>query len=176
MGDTQVVEIENKSITETFDEIVENNTSGDIDVKNIPNVKDSPVADEIDNTVTSAEKVSAIDQLMLTTLSPELGNNEEQKRNFKEGLVKYIKIILTSQLIVVGLAFITIIICVCAGVSHPSFVNNIPTIFNFMQFYITAIIVEFIAMLFFIVKFVFDKSICLLLLSQTDTLFPLSSI
>ena len=31
--------------------------------------------------------------------------------------------------------------------------------FDFLKYYITAIIVEFIAMLFFIVKFVFDKSI-----------------
>lgn len=164
MSDTQVVKTQNELVTESFDEIVENsNKDDDININDIPCVDDKPSVGKINSNIASNEKVSAIDQLMLTTLSPELGNNEEQKRNFKEGLVKYIKIILAAQLIVIGLAFIALIVCICFGVSHSVFVDNLQAILNFMQFYITAIIVEFIAMLFFIVKFVFDKSIVELL-------------
>ena len=101
----------------------------------------------------------AINKLMLHILSPQLSDNEIQKRSFKEDLMKYIKRVLIAQLIVVGIAFLAVSIAICFGVNNPILVNNIAKIFDFLQYYITAIIVEFIAMLFFIVKFVFDKSI-----------------
>ena len=37
--------------------------------------------------------------------------------------------------------------------------NGLSIFCDFMKYYISAVIVEFIAMLFFIVKYVFDKSI-----------------
>lgn len=114
------------------------------------------------------EDHAAINQLMLTTLSPQLNENETQKRQFKEKLMKYIQIVLIIQLIVVGVSFLAIIVSVCFGVSHKVFVDNLGSILNFLQYYITAIIVEFIAMLFFIVKFVFDKSIVELLSNTID--------
>ena len=101
----------------------------------------------------------AINKLMLHILSPQLSDNEIQKRSFKEDLMKYIKGVLIAQLIVVGIAFLSVCLAICFGINNQILVNNITKIFDFLQYYITAIILEFIAMLFFIVKFVFDKSI-----------------
>lgn len=133
------------------------------DVPNVSNMSMDAVRANI-----LKEDHAAINQLMLTTLSPQLSNNEAQKREFKEKLMKYIQIVLIIQLIVVGVAFLAIIISVCLGVSHKVFIDNLDSILNFLQYYITAIIVEFIAMLFFIVKFVFDKSIVELLSNTID--------
>lgn len=100
-----------------------------------------------------------LNKLMLYILSPELSKNEIQKRRFKQKLMGYIQGVLIVQLVVVGIAFLGVCIAICFGTKNTILANNINTIFNFLQYYITAIIVEFIAMLFFIVKFVFDKSI-----------------
>lgn len=162
MSDTATISTD-EVVAKDIDQIITNTDKDEnIDTDDIPCVGDGSVIDEV-NTSTSEDSVSAINQLMLTTLSPQLSENEKQKRIFKQKLMKYIQVILVSQLSVVGLAFIAIVACICLGVSHPIFADNIQAILNFMQYYITAIIVEFIAMLFFIVKFVFDKSIVELL-------------
>ena len=100
-------------------------------------------------------------EVMLTALKPELVNNEKQKRTFKEDLMEYIKKILIAQVAVLGLV---VLICFLAISFKFPFMREIEPgtiemMFEFLKYCITAIIAEFIAMLFFIVMFVFDKSI-----------------
>ncbi len=129
-----------------------------VDDNDVPAVIENASIEDIKAEILKRDH-DAINKLMLQTLSPQLSYNEEQKRSFKEGLMKYIKGVLGAQLVIVGVAFLAICIAVCCGVDNPILTNNIVKIFDFLQYYITAIIVEFIAILFFIVKFVFDKSI-----------------
>lgn len=100
----------------------------------------------------------AINSILLTTLDPHLSKNEEQKRDFKKSLVGYIKWVLSIQFVVAGLPIVCILLKFIFCPSNVQ-IEQLTEIFSFMRFYITAIIMEFIAMLFFIVKYVFDKSI-----------------
>ena len=107
------------------------------------------------------EHKKTIDAFLTRNLAPEMRLNEKQKRNFKERLMRYILIILSIQLGV----FLLVVICFAlAFCFNTSFTNSITLdqlkyIVEFLKYYISAVIVEFIAMLFFIVKFVFDRSI-----------------
>lgn len=106
---------------------------------------------------------NALNELMLSTLGQELKENESQKRSLKQSLMKYIQGILIFQLGLIGLAFFCVCISICFCEDSSILSSNLNEILDFLQYYITAIIVELIAMLFFIVKFVFDKSIVELL-------------
>lgn len=103
----------------------------------------------------------ALNTVLLDCLSPELQLNEQQKRMFKQKLMKYIIGILSIQL---GFFLLIVLMFAFSFCFKTPFTNNISIeqlkhIIDFLKYYICAIIAEFIAMLFFIVKFVFDKSI-----------------
>ena len=103
----------------------------------------------------------ALNKVLLDTLNPHLGDNERQKRHLKEELVKFIKRMLTIQLIFVAVPIVILFACLCINIPFLKDIEPeiIPPLLSFLKYYITAIIAELLAMLFFIVKFVFDKSI-----------------
>lgn len=104
---------------------------------------------------------SVLNNVLLSALSPELIENEEQKRDFKEQLMTFITRMLWVQLTVVSVPVILSYAAVTfkLPLSRTLITKDINIIFDFLKYYITAVIGEFIAMLFFIVKYVFDKSI-----------------
>lgn len=111
--------------------------------------------------LTRQEAKRAENIVLLKALAPQLEENEKQKRNFKESLMKYIIIILSIQL---GFFLFVVFLFAFAFCFKTPFTNSISIeqlkhIIEFLKYYISAVIVEFIAMLFFIVKFVFDRSI-----------------
>lgn len=103
----------------------------------------------------------ALNKVLLETLSPELKNNEIQKRSFKQKLIKYIKYLVLFQLVLVAIPILSCCVAVCFDISIMNDLTNesIEVLFGFLKYYISVVIVEFLAMLFFIVKYVFDKSI-----------------
>lgn len=138
-----------------------------VDSTDVPIVNEKTSIDDIKAQIMKDDH-DAINKLMLHILSPQLSENEMQKRRFKQDLMKYIMGVLIAQLVIVGIAFLGVYIPICFGMNNSLLDNNLNSILNFLQYYITAIIVEFIAMLFFIVKFVFDKSIVGLLSDTID--------
>lgn len=92
-------------------------------------------------------------------LSPQLQENEKLKREQKKELMEKLFKILSFQFIFTY-AFVFILII---GTFASSFFNIseniIQNVFKFVEFYITAIVVELLSILFFIVKNVFDTSI-----------------
>ncbi len=129
----------------------------------MPNVK-SPLAYDVIADIKKADH-EALNTVLLDCLSPELQLNEQQKRTFKQRLMKYIIVILSIQL---GFFLLIVLMFAFSFCFKTSFTNNISIeqlkhIIDFLKYYICAIIAEFIAMLFFIVKFVFDKSIVVLI-------------
>lgn len=92
-------------------------------------------------------------------LAPELEKNEELKRQQKQKLMTKIFQILKWQFIATY-GFVLIIIIIIAKSNQLELSDTIiGKMIDFIQFYITSIIAELIAILFFIVKDVFDKSI-----------------
>lgn len=108
----------------------------------------------------------AINKMLLETLGPELKNNETQKRILKCKLMNYIIIILSVQLGFFLLIALVLTIATCVNPSGFEKIAN--SIFDFLKYYASAVLVEFITMLFFIVKFVFDKSIVTLISKLFD--------
>lgn len=98
---------------------------------------------------------------MLETLAPQLSENEKQKRKFKKSLTIYIIVILSVQIAIflLVITIFTIAYCFDLNIFKDITIEQLEHLLNFLKYFITAIIAEFIAMLFFIVKFVFDKSI-----------------
>lgn len=94
-------------------------------------------------------------------LVPQLIKNEAQKRGFKVDLMRYIKnmIIFQSILITLPVIFMTVSSFVKLPFLQSLSELDFQFFCSFLKYYISAIIVEFVAMLFFIVKYVFDKSI-----------------
>lgn len=90
-------------------------------------------------------------------LAPEIKYNEELKRKHKNTLLK-----LTKQVIYINFSIIAIsVILVFVGIA---FFNKIDISFchellSFLKYFLTAIFAEFISILFFIVRRVFDSSI-----------------
>ncbi len=130
------------------------------------NSDDVPTTDQRDTTYDTESAIrrsdhEAINKILLRTLDPHLGKNEEQKRDFKGKLVSYIEKVLVAQLIAVGVMIIIVFLTICFDIPIMKDISGAQTVqmLEFLKYYITAIIAEFIAMLAFIVKFVFDKSI-----------------
>uniref|UniRef100_UPI00405633CD hypothetical protein n=1 Tax=Acetatifactor sp. TaxID=1872090 RepID=UPI00405633CD len=98
-------------------------------------------------------------RLYENVLAPQLKENEELKRKLKEKLMNKLFSILKWQLIATYIS-VTIILVIMMfssllGISEQLAIESI----SFIKFYITSVIVELIAILFFIVKNVFDTSI-----------------
>ena len=106
---------------------------------------------------------AALNTMLLNKLSPQLEENEVQKREFKRQITNYIIVVLSVQL---GFFLLIVLIFSAAFCLDLPFLKDISiaqeqleVVTTFLKYYITAIIAEFLAMLFFIVRFVFDKSI-----------------
>ena len=134
-------------------------------------IQDSvPIPDNVDIKTQESESVSrdvlemnnafAISEyLYKDVLSPELSKNEDLKRQQKKDLMPELFNILKWQFIYTYIA-VSIIIIIIGASSFLSLSDVvIEKVIGFVQFYITAIVGELIAILFFIVKNVFDKSI-----------------
>lgn len=98
-------------------------------------------------------------RLYENVLAPQLQQNEKLKRAQKQELTQKVFEILKWQFIATY-GFVLIIIIIIAASSRLQLSDTIiGRIIDFIQFYITSIIAELIAILFFIVKNVFDTSI-----------------
>lgn len=152
----------------TQDSVLGDYINGNVNDSDVPEVSVQP-ADAIYANM-RREDHNALNKVLLETLNPQLRLNEVQKRKFKENLMKYVQIVLSAQIILVSLAVLVVCLNICFKIPFVKDLNSeqINTIFSFFKYYITAIIAEFIAMLFFIVKFVFDKSIVDLTKSMSD--------
>lgn len=92
-------------------------------------------------------------------LSPQLQENENLKRKQKEDLMKQLFEILNIQFKCTYI-FVILLIIGALGSSFLNISENIVhNIINFVEFYITSIVVELLTILFFIIKNVFDTSI-----------------
>ena len=98
-------------------------------------------------------------EIYTTVLSPQLEKNEELKREHKTILMKNIFKLLKGQFVVTYLFTFLFIVMIGCNQELCISENIITQIFDFLKFYITTIIAELIAILFFIVRNVFDKSI-----------------
>lgn len=124
-----------------------------------PNLDTDPVGQAYADI--AKEDHAALNKMLLEKLSPQLEYNEGQKRGFKKRIMEYIIKVLNVQL---GFFILIVTAFAFAFCFKFDFLKNITLdqlkyITTFLEFYVTSIIAEFIAMLFFIVKFVFDKSI-----------------
>lgn len=74
--------------------------------------------------------------------------------------MKYIKFIIIFQLSFIGIPILGLFFVIMFDFPILNDVSgSLEQIFSFLKTYIITIIAEFIAMIFFIVKYVFDKSI-----------------
>ncbi len=97
--------------------------------------------------------------IYIDVLSPQLQKNEKLKRQHKTKLMNNIFRLLKWQFrATYGFTFIFITLIACNQYLDITD-NMVVQIFDFLKFYITTIIAELIAILFFIVRSVFDKSI-----------------
>lgn len=92
-------------------------------------------------------------------LAPQLKKNEKLKREHKRVLLQKLFKFLKLQFIATYIIVAMLIIMVGANMWLNITETIIAQIFDFLKFYITTIVAELIAILFFIVKNVFDKSI-----------------
>lgn len=160
----QSINAENESPESVLGDYIQ----GHVNNSDVPEVPNYP-ADDIYAKIMH-EDHNALNKVLLETLNPQLYLNEEQKRKFKEDLMVYIKKILSFQILLVSLTILIVCIDICFDIHFMKQLDSsqIDNLFDFLKYYITAIIVEFIAMLFFIVKFVFDKSIVDLIKAMTN--------
>lgn len=92
-------------------------------------------------------------------LAPELRKNEELKRIHKSNLMNNIFKLLKFQFIATYILIVIFVLMIAFNRVCNITEDVITQIFDFLKFYITSIVAELIAILFFIVKNVFDKSI-----------------
>lgn len=104
-------------------------------------------------------RFSTVKRLYENVLAPELVKNEELKRTHKKILMKKIFSILKWQFIATYVIVFLIVVIIAVSKKLGLSDIAIKQIISFMKFYITSIVAELIAILFFIVKDVFDKSI-----------------
>lgn len=94
-------------------------------------------------------------------LMPELKENEHQKRKLKKTVLKGVCFFIFFYSLFMFICLILLIYTITIGSNKFLFIdsNLCSQLINFMKFFVTASLCEFIAMLFMIVKYVFDKSI-----------------
>lgn len=105
--------------------------------------------------------VNANQYFLIKILSPEINKNEDKKRKHKDKLISIVKIFLICQFIVLMclLFGVTIMIFVFHRLKNDLDLAYIESIIKFISVYITSVVAELIAMLYFIVSNVFDTSI-----------------
>lgn len=92
-------------------------------------------------------------------LSPQLKENEKLKREHKTILMNNLFKILKGQFVFTYIFVLALIIGTLASSWLKLSEVIVKDVIQFVEFYITSIVVELLAILFFIVKNVFDKSI-----------------
>lgn len=104
---------------------------------------------------------NANEYVLLKTLSPEITKNEEKKREHKDILMKIVQSFLIAQFCFVAFVLIGtfVMIFVFHGTKNDLKLEYFNLIIKCISVYITSVVVEFIAMLRYIVRNVFDKSI-----------------
>lgn len=127
-----------------------------------------------DNTKSDIDEMNAYFELRHKiyekVLSPQLEKNEELKRIHKNVLMTNIFKILKWQFIFTYVFVSALLIAVVLSKNLFQLdIKIIKIIVKFIEFYITSIVVELIAILFFIVRNVFDKSIVDLFKNFDDT-------
>lgn len=150
----------------TNDSVNSQEVETDLDEYEVPSNRVVVELGDNDSDNTYPVKVSEMNSYFLMrekiytdTLSPQLVLNEEEKRKHKNTVVEKLFSILKWQFIAMYAFSFIIIIAIIFGGCFNSNVEMIKYVFDFLKFYITSILAELIAILFFIVKQVFDKSI-----------------
>lgn len=97
-------------------------------------------------------------------LANEFRANESQKRTFKPILLTIISTLIFFQLIFSNAIILIIVLSLVAGDNPILFINKIDLsivseLFDFLKYYITSTVVELLAMIYFIIRYVFDKSV-----------------
>lgn len=125
---------------------------------------DNPSADEKKKTKKANKKKTVKDNIddgnrmiLMGVLAPELSKNEELKREQKKNLLGKLFLFIAFEMLGVFVLSIIVIIAIITKVELTE--SLVVEMFGLLKFFITAIIGEFIAMLFFIVKNVFDTSV-----------------
>ena len=95
------------------------------------------------------------------SLMPELIENEKQKRKFKKIVLTRVCLFIILYSVLMLISLLLLVWAVTFGSNRYSNidVNLCSKHIEFMKFFVTASLCEFIAMLYVIVKYVFDKSI-----------------
>lgn len=150
----EMTNITNEEIENLFNGIGES-----LDIPDTPVIRlEQPNSDS--EIITGMNEAFAMKQrLYENVLAPQLKYNERLKRRQKRALMNKIFQILSGQFIAIYV-FVGIVLLATGtskwlGLSDALLVEMI----SFIKFYITSIIAELIAILFFIVKNVFDTSI-----------------
>lgn len=94
-------------------------------------------------------------------LIPELVANEKQKRDLKKFLLIGVIVFISVQILMMSVFICLLVYSVTIGSNRLTNIDKelCKSLIDFMKFFVSATLCEFIAMLFFIVKYVFDKSI-----------------
>lgn len=133
-------------------------------------LKSTSIPDSVDVKIKTLKSISkdAIDMnnafqlselIYKDVLSPQLQENEILKREHKKSLMKKLFSIIKWQFIATYTFILILLICIMFSEMLKISESVVLVIIKFLEFYISSIIVELIAILFFIVKNVFDKSI-----------------
>lgn len=129
-----------------------------LDAFEIPNQVDVDIKSDSD--VSEMNEAFGIARKMYEgVLSPQLEKNEELKRTQKEKLMDKLFEILKVQFWFTYIFVLVLIISVIFSGFIKIEQNLVINVIRFVEFYITSVVAELIAILFFIVKNVFDKSI-----------------
>lgn len=157
-------------VEEKFNKENENSTKDKFTPEQEEVLKSASIPNSVDVKIKTSKSISkdAIDMnnafrlselIYKDVLSPQLQENEILKREHKKNLMKKLFSIIKWQFI----ATYTFVLILLISIMFSEILNIsesvVLAIIKFLEFYITSIIVELIAILFFIVKNVFDKSI-----------------
>jgi amino acid permease len=93
------------------------------------------------------------------SLAPQLIKNEKLKRKHKEVLLRFLKVFLVVQSIFLGLIVVWVIFSTTVSFEWLKASENPFIHYDFLKFYITAVVAEVLGMIYYIVKKVFDTTI-----------------
>lgn len=89
-------------------------------------------------------------------INNELLKNEDQKRNFRDRLLRLVSKLIYIQLVFFNLVIIIIVVALIFDFSCFRQLNDMSVnLLSFLKYYISATIVELLSMLFFILRYVF---------------------
>lgn len=144
-------ETKNNAVNNVLEELADSSINK-IDVS----ISSNESWDEVDIYVKTANA-----KILLNTLAPEVSKNEETKREHKEKLIKYVSIFLGVQFLIVFVFAMTVLVSIIVfhAVENDFSLGLIEMLFAFFGTYITAVVVELICILKYIVLNVFDTSI-----------------